>query len=90
MVFRGCHKEYIISLCHGLADGKDAAFVERAFNDDLGSYIPVGGCHTDRPATVFVSQNVDCKLYDKYSNNGYNIVLFDINKQRNCRCDSHK
>ncbi len=82
-------KEYIISLCHELADGKDVALVERAFND-LGNFTPIGSYRADRSTTVFVSQDVDRDLYDAYAKNDYNIVLFDINKQRNCRCVSHK
>ncbi len=72
----GYNKEYLISLCHGLVDGKDdALFVERAFNDDLEKYLSIEDCDN---TTAFVSQDVNIGLYGRFVDEKFNIVLFDV------------
>ncbi len=64
-------------MCHGPVDGKDdALFVERVFNDDLGKYLSIEDC--DHNTTAFVSQDVNMSLYERFVEENFNIVLFDV------------
>lgn len=75
----GYDKEYLTSLCHNLADGKDAIFVEKAYSDIRNEYIYVGEAGSvDISTVIFVSQNININLYDRFAESNYNIVLFDV------------
>lgn len=66
--------EYNISLSH-MYSGEDAIFVEQIYNTDSGRYLDGDPEIVD---IAFLSVDVSTSLYNKYIEDGYNTVLFDI------------
>lgn len=65
--------EYLISLVH--IDDSAELFVEKAWSDKHCRYV------INDPSIIdicFISQDVSEKLYEKYVDEGFNIVLFNM------------
>lgn len=71
-IMDGYEDEYIISLSH-FEDGE--LFVEKAWSNKWDKYIIGDPSITD---ICFISQDVSEKLYDKYVDEGFNIIHFNI------------
>ncbi len=68
----GYDKEYLITLTH--IEGGEL-FVEKAWNDKWNRYASGESYMTD---IAFISQDVSKTLYDQYVDEGFNIVLYNI------------
>lgn len=67
----GYNREYLLSLSH-LDD--DAIFVEKEWRENTGYILGV----SETSDVLFMSQDISKTLFDKRLEEGYNVVLFDI------------
>lgn len=69
----GYYMEYYLSLT--MVDGEAVMFVEPAYSEKYNRYIH---CCPECSDITFISAGVSTTLYDKFVDEGFNTVLFDI------------
>ena len=67
------YMEYYLSLT--IVDGEAVMFVEPAYSEKYNRYIH---CCPECSDITFISAGVSTTLYDKFVDEGFNTVLFDI------------
>ena len=69
----GYYMEYYLSLT--IVDGEAVMFVEPVYSEKYNRYIH---CCPECSDITFISAGVSTTLYDKFVDEGFNTVLFDI------------